>query len=79
MPVSQSWDDMNSQDRKVVNFSKSVLAIIPTPVHLDTPEFIAFWEKANNYLSLFGVLRGEPAFSIKVGFFKFCFFMIFYD
>ncbi|VDM39574.1 unnamed protein product [Toxocara canis] len=65
LSLSQSWDDLDSQDRKVVNFSKSALAIIPTPVRLNTPEFMAFWQKANFYLSLFGVRRHDSASSIK--------------
>uniref|UniRef100_A0A183DZN0 ANF_receptor domain-containing protein n=1 Tax=Gongylonema pulchrum TaxID=637853 RepID=A0A183DZN0_9BILA len=63
--VQQSWDDLNSQDRKVVNFSKSALAIIPTPVQLNAPEFTAFWRKANQHLSLFGVKRHITSSSIK--------------
>ncbi|VDK69925.1 unnamed protein product [Onchocerca ochengi] len=65
LSVQQSWDDLNSQDRKVVNFSKFALAIIPTPVHLNAPEFITFWRKANQYLSLFGVRRNTTTTSIK--------------
>ncbi|VDM94971.1 unnamed protein product [Thelazia callipaeda] len=63
--VRQSWDDLNSQDRKVVNFSRSALAIIPTPVQLSTPEFKSFWRKANHYLSLFGVKQRGTSTSIK--------------
>ncbi|VDM21098.1 unnamed protein product [Wuchereria bancrofti] len=65
LSVKQSWNDLNSQDRKVVNFSKFALAIIPTPVQLNAPEFIAFWRKANHYLSLFGVKQSNTATSIK--------------
>uniref|UniRef100_A0A915Q3I8 Guanylate cyclase n=1 Tax=Setaria digitata TaxID=48799 RepID=A0A915Q3I8_9BILA len=65
LSVRQSWDDLNSQDRKVVNFSKFALAIIPTPVQLNSPEFISFWRKANHYLSLFGVKQGNTTTSIK--------------
>ncbi|VDK69516.1 unnamed protein product [Litomosoides sigmodontis] len=64
--VKQSWDDLNSQDRKVVNFSKFALAIIPTPVQLNAPEFVAFWRKANHYLPLFGVKQNSTTPSIKV-------------
>ncbi|VDK57207.1 unnamed protein product [Anisakis simplex] len=65
LSVSQSWDDPDSPDQKVVNFSKSALAVIPTPVKLNTPEFTAFWQKANHYLSLFGVQRHDSTSSIK--------------
>lgn len=66
LSVKQSWDDLNSQDRKVVNFSKFALAIIPTPVQLNAPEFVAFWSKANHHLPLFGVKQSSTTTSIKV-------------
>ncbi|VBB30422.1 unnamed protein product [Acanthocheilonema viteae] len=66
LSVKQSWDDLNSQDRKVVNFSKFALAIIPTPVQLNAPEFVEFWRKANHYLPLFGVKQNSTTTSIKV-------------
>lgn len=66
LSVRQSWDDPNSQDRQVVSYSKTVLAIIPTPVQLNTPEFATFWRKANENLALFGVKRQRAAPSIKV-------------
>ncbi|MFH4974134.1 hypothetical protein AB6A40_000843 [Gnathostoma spinigerum] len=65
LSVSQSWDDPNSEDLKVVNFSRSSLAIIPTPVRLNSAEFTAFWQKANRYLKYFGVQRHESNTSIK--------------
>lgn len=63
--VSESWDRPNSPDRQVVNFSKTALAIIPTPVKLESDKFIDFWEKANNYLVNFGVQKHDTALSIK--------------
>ena len=63
--VWESWDKPDSPDRQVVNFSKTALAIIPTPVKLESNKFIEFWEKANNYLVNFGVQKHDTALSIK--------------
>lgn len=76
MSLSESWDLIDSQDRKVVNYSKTAFAIIPTPVNLDSEVFEEFWRKANYYLPLFGVQRQEIASSIKV-FFNNIFFLNF--
>ncbi|KAI1715408.1 receptor family ligand binding region domain-containing protein [Ditylenchus destructor] len=59
--ISQSWDMPNSQDRQVVNYSRTALAIIPTPVILDSPIFTEFWRKANHYLARFGVQQGKES------------------
>uniref|UniRef100_A0A7E4URV4 Guanylate cyclase n=1 Tax=Panagrellus redivivus TaxID=6233 RepID=A0A7E4URV4_PANRE len=63
--VSESWDVPNSPDRQVVNYSKTALAIIPTPVKLDSPMFTTFWQKANQFLVNFGVQKHHTALSIK--------------
>lgn len=38
-PVSTFWNHENSQ---IVNYSRTALAIIPTPVQLDSPKFKGF-------------------------------------
>uniref|UniRef100_A0A183CED9 Guanylate cyclase n=1 Tax=Globodera pallida TaxID=36090 RepID=A0A183CED9_GLOPA len=52
--LTETWDDLNSPDRRLVNYSRSALAIIPTPVKLNTPELKEFWRKTNAYLPRFG-------------------------
>uniref|UniRef100_A0A914H865 Guanylate cyclase n=1 Tax=Globodera rostochiensis TaxID=31243 RepID=A0A914H865_GLORO len=52
--LTETWDDLNSPDRRLVNYSRSALAIIPTPVQLNTPELKEFWRKTNAYLPRFG-------------------------
>jgi len=55
LELSKSWDSPNSPDRQVVNYSRTALAIMPTPVRLDTPLFKEFWRRASHYLPRFGV------------------------
>uniref|UniRef100_A0A914Z0Q9 Guanylate cyclase n=1 Tax=Panagrolaimus superbus TaxID=310955 RepID=A0A914Z0Q9_9BILA len=57
--VSESWDVPTSPDRQVVNYSKTALAVIPTPVKLDSKKFTNFWEKASTYLINFGVQKPD--------------------
>src|SRR5437870_3323467 len=53
--LSQSWGPLNSSDRQLVNYSRSALVIIPTPVRLDSKEFVEFWKRSSDYLPRFGV------------------------
>uniref|UniRef100_A0A915CXI3 Receptor ligand binding region domain-containing protein n=1 Tax=Ditylenchus dipsaci TaxID=166011 RepID=A0A915CXI3_9BILA len=65
MSVKDSWNALDSEDRQVVNYSRTALAVIPTPVDLVSPVFTEFWRKANLYLPRFGVQQQEIASSIK--------------
>lgn len=55
--LNQSWDHDDSDDRKMIEYSKSAVAIIPTPVKLNSQRFYNFWKKANEYLHYFGVQK----------------------
>ena len=57
--LDDSWDNPNSTDPMLVEYSRSALAIIPTPVQLDSKVFTEFWQKANSYLPQFGVHQQE--------------------
>ncbi|CAD6195344.1 unnamed protein product [Caenorhabditis auriculariae] len=64
--LQQSWDATNSSDRKMVDYARSALAIIPTPVKLTSQRFHNFWSKANEHLHYFGVQKsGVLNVSIK--------------
>ncbi|GMR36337.1 hypothetical protein PMAYCL1PPCAC_06532 [Pristionchus mayeri] len=64
--LRDSWDNPNSSDHQVAKFSRSALAIIPTPVTLDSPKFIAFWKKANEFLAKFGVQKDSIAENAQI-------------
>ncbi|CAI4232715.1 unnamed protein product [Auanema sp. JU1783] len=66
--LSSSWDFPNSSDRKVAEYLRNALAIIPSPVRLDSERFSKFWQSANQHLINFGVQKDPIAhnWSIKV-------------
>lgn len=47
--LNTSWA-VNASDRHIVEYSRSALAIIPTPVNLLTPAYDKFWRKSNEHL-----------------------------
>ncbi|CAK5020260.1 unnamed protein product [Meloidogyne enterolobii] len=63
--LNESWDNPDSMDRKLIGYSRSALAIIPTPVQLNSKIFTDFWKKANSYLPNFGVHHHETSSPIK--------------
>ncbi|KAI6177512.1 Guanylate cyclase [Aphelenchoides bicaudatus] len=53
VPIETSWTP-TAPDRKAVNYSRSALAIIPTPIEYND-RFKSFWNRSTNYLSNFGI------------------------
>ncbi|KAF1766037.1 hypothetical protein GCK72_005992 [Caenorhabditis remanei] len=57
--LHHSWDANNSSDRKMLDYAKSALSIIPTPVKLNSQRFYNFWKKAGDYMHHFGVQKTD--------------------
>lgn len=53
VPIETSWKP-TAPDRKAVNYSRSALAIIPTPIEYND-KFKSFWNRSTNYLPNFGI------------------------
>ncbi|KAK6738822.1 hypothetical protein RB195_020741 [Necator americanus] len=64
--LESSWDVSNSSDHRIIGYSRAALAIIPTPVELNSARFKKFWEQAVKDLSNFGISKHEHTWSIKV-------------
>ncbi|EYC01466.1 hypothetical protein Y032_0107g3818 [Ancylostoma ceylanicum] len=64
--LQSSWDVSNSSDHRIIGYSRAALAIIPTPVELNSARFKKFWEQAVKDLSNFGITKHEHTWSIKV-------------
>lgn len=47
--ISQSWDDPDSEDLELINYSRSAIAIISTPVQVTSAKFQYFWRKTKEY------------------------------
>uniref|UniRef100_A0A0N5A3Y9 Guanylate cyclase n=1 Tax=Parastrongyloides trichosuri TaxID=131310 RepID=A0A0N5A3Y9_PARTI len=57
--LSKSWDVNTSDDHKFLNYASHLIAVIPTPVSLNSPQVKTFWKKCNNNLKYFGIF-GNP-------------------
>lgn len=57
--LHHSWDANNSSDRKMLDYSRAALSIIPTPVKLNTQRFYNFWKRAGEYMHYFGVQKND--------------------
>lgn len=57
--LHHSWDANNSSDRKMLDYARSALSIIPTPVKLNSQRFYNFWKKAGDYMHHFGVQKAD--------------------
>ncbi|VDM63969.1 unnamed protein product [Angiostrongylus costaricensis] len=64
--LQSSWDVSNSSDHRIIGYSRAALAIIPTPVELNSERFKKFWEQAVKDLVNFGITKHEHTWSIKV-------------
>ncbi|KAK5966001.1 hypothetical protein GCK32_018650 [Trichostrongylus colubriformis] len=64
--LQSSWDVSNSSDHRIIGYSRAALAIIPTPVELNSERFKTFWEQAVKDLANFGITKHEHTWSIKV-------------
>ncbi|KJH52071.1 ligand-binding protein, receptor family [Dictyocaulus viviparus] len=64
--LQSSWDVSNSSDHQIIGYSRAALAIIPTPVELNSERFKRFWEQAVKDLVNFGITKHEHTWSIKV-------------
>lgn len=64
--LQSSWDVSNSSDHRIIGYSRAALAIIPTPVELNSERFKKFWEQAVKDLANFGITKHEHTWSIKV-------------
>lgn len=53
IPIETSWKP-DALDRKTVNYSRSALAIIPTPIEYND-RFKSFWNRSTSYLPNFGI------------------------
>ncbi|CAJ0587054.1 unnamed protein product, partial [Mesorhabditis spiculigera] len=65
--MNRSWgsDGQPGEDSEMLNYAHNVIAVIPTPVKLDTPHFKKFWKLAIDYLVEFGVHKSAMQNSIK--------------
>ncbi|PIO71702.1 hypothetical protein TELCIR_06394 [Teladorsagia circumcincta] len=64
--LQSSWDVSNSSDHRIIGYSRAALAIIPTPVELNSERFKKFWAQAVKDLANFGITKHEHTWSIKV-------------
>uniref|UniRef100_A0A1I8AX58 Guanylate cyclase n=1 Tax=Steinernema glaseri TaxID=37863 RepID=A0A1I8AX58_9BILA len=62
---TQSWDDPQSEDIKLLNYSQNALAIIPTPVKLNSQKYINFWERASEWIIAFGLSQHSAVGSVR--------------
>lgn len=53
LTIQESWK-VNSSERQIVNYSRSALAIIPTPIEYND-KFNSFWDRSGRYLNDFGI------------------------
>jgi hypothetical protein len=51
--LKETWKD-NSGERKIVNYARSALAIIPTPITFND-KFESFWNRSTGYINDFGI------------------------
>ncbi|CAJ0959875.1 unnamed protein product, partial [Mesorhabditis belari] len=67
LEMNTSWGSGNvpGVDTPMVDYAHNVMAIIPTPVKLDTPHFKKFWKLAIEYLQEFGVHKSAMQNDIK--------------
>ncbi|CAO4365911.1 unnamed protein product [Caenorhabditis nigoni] len=57
--LHHSWDANNSSDRKMLDYARNALSIIPTPVKLNSQRFYNFWKRAGEYMHHFGVQKTD--------------------
>lgn len=49
----------------MTNYSRNVLAIIPTPVDLKSEQYKSFWLQSNDYLKYYGTFTSSHNMTIK--------------
>ncbi|CAB3405369.1 unnamed protein product [Caenorhabditis bovis] len=57
--LHHSWDPLNIDERKMIDYAQSTISIIPTPVKLNSPKFFTFWKRAADYVHYFGVQKTD--------------------